>query len=157
MTPTWRGTVHWVSGPEPPLRTLLCPAWLLTGSRLEAQDRVSACGRDALRVAVTKRPGAAGRLALAHFPTGRAEALVDAELGILLRIAWLADGEMPDVTELVSLELDPVIDPARFAAPPACLRPAARPEDHRLRRAAPLAGVQRQGDSRPGHAAGSRR
>lgn len=119
--PDVEGTVHWVSGPEPPLRTLLCPAWLLTGSRLEAQDRVSACGRDALRVAVTKRPGAAGRLALAHFPTGRAEALVDAELGILLRIAWLADGEMPDVTELVSLELDPVIDPARFAAPPGSL------------------------------------
>jgi hypothetical protein len=115
------GTVHWISGPQPPLRTLLCPAWLLAGSRLEAQGHVSACGRDALRVAVTKRPGAAGRLATAHFRTERAEALVDAELGILLRIAWLADGEPPDVTELVSLELDPVIDPAQFAAPPGSL------------------------------------
>jgi hypothetical protein len=116
--PGMEGTVHWVSGPEPPLRTLLCPAWLLTASRLEAQGRVSACGRDALRVAVTKRPGVTGRLALAHVRSRRAEALVDAELGILLRIAWLADGEIPDVTELVSLELDPVVDPARFAPPP---------------------------------------
>ena len=115
------GTVHWISGPNPPLRTLFCPAWLLTGTRLEAQGRVSACGRDALRVTVTKRPGAAGRLAPADFRTERAEVLVDAELGILLRIAWLADGEPPDVTELVSLELDPVIDPAQFAAPPGSL------------------------------------
>jgi hypothetical protein len=115
------GTVHWVSGPEPPLRTLLCPAWLLTGSRLEARGRVSACGRDALRVVVTRRQGIEGRTVPAHFRSGRAEALVDAELGILLRIAWMADGEKPDVTELVSLELDPVIDPARFASPPGSL------------------------------------
>jgi hypothetical protein len=54
-------TAHWVSGPEPPLRTLLCPAWLLTGSRLEAQGHVTACGRDALRVAGDE---AAGR----HWP-----------------------------------------------------------------------------------------
>jgi hypothetical protein len=31
------GTVHWISGPEPPLPTLLCPAWLLKSSRLEAR------------------------------------------------------------------------------------------------------------------------
>jgi len=119
--PDVEGTVHWVSGPEPPLRMLLCPAWLLTGSRLEVRGRVTACGRDALRVGVTRRQGIAGRLVLAHFRSGRAEVLVDAELGILLRIAWLADGEMPDVTELVSLELDPVIDPAQFAPPPGSL------------------------------------
>jgi hypothetical protein len=44
---------------------------------------------------------------------------VDAELGILLRVSWLPpEDEPPDVTELVSLELDPVIDPAQFATPP---------------------------------------
>lgn len=43
---------------------------------------------------------------------------MDAELGILLRIAWLAGSEAPDVTELVSLELNPVIDPAQFTPPP---------------------------------------
>jgi hypothetical protein len=46
---------------------------------------------------------------------------VDAELGILLRVAWLADGTEPAVTELVSLDLDPVIDPALFAPPPGSL------------------------------------
>src|ERR1039457_259057 len=112
------GTVHWVSGPEPPLRTLLCPAWLLKSSRLEERGRVSACGRDALRVVVTRRQGMEGRTVPAQFRAGQAEVIVDAELGILLRIAWMADGEAPDVTELVSLELSPVIDPAQFTPPP---------------------------------------
>jgi hypothetical protein len=116
------GTVHWVSGPEPPLRALLCPAWLLKSSRLEERGRVSACGRDALRVVVTRRQGIGGRTVPAQFPAGRAaEVIVDAELGILLRIAWMAGGEVPDVTELVSLELSPVIDPAQFAPPPGSL------------------------------------
>jgi hypothetical protein len=88
------GTVHWVSGPEPPLRALLCPAWLLKSSRLEERGRVSACGRDALRVVVTRRQGIGGRTVPAQFPAGRAaEVIVDAELGILLRIAWMAGGE----------------------------------------------------------------
>jgi hypothetical protein len=29
------GPGHWIGGPEPPLRTLLCPSWLLRSSRLE--------------------------------------------------------------------------------------------------------------------------
>jgi hypothetical protein len=47
---------HWISGPEPPLPTLLCPAWLLDGYRLEVRGQVSTCGRDALHVVVTTRP-----------------------------------------------------------------------------------------------------
>jgi hypothetical protein len=31
------GDVHWVSGPEPPLPELLCPAWLLISSHLEVR------------------------------------------------------------------------------------------------------------------------
>jgi hypothetical protein len=114
------GTVHWVSGPEPPQRTLLCPAWLLTSSRLDAGEHVRACGRDALRVVATPRPGIRATRGPPR-PAGRIEAVVDAELGILLRVAWLADGEPPDVTELVSLEFDPVIDPAQFTPPPGSL------------------------------------
>jgi hypothetical protein len=30
------GSVHWISGPEPPLPRLLCPAWLL-GPRMRAR------------------------------------------------------------------------------------------------------------------------
>ncbi len=54
------GSVHWISGPEPPIRELLCPAWLLESSRLEVRGRVRACGRDALDVVVTRRPSVRG-------------------------------------------------------------------------------------------------
>ena len=116
------GEVHWVSGPEPPLPDLLCPAWALISSQLEVRGPARACGRDALRVEVTKRLGRSGHHVPAQFRAGRAEILVDAELGILLRVDWRAedaeDHAEPEVTELVSLDLDPVIDPALFAAPP---------------------------------------
>ncbi|MGH3410052.1 MAG: hypothetical protein ACRDRJ_47290 [Streptosporangiaceae bacterium] len=107
--------VAWTGGPEPPLDRLLCPAWLLNGSRLEVRGRVRACGREAIDVVMTRRPGRSN-----EEEPERAEVLVDAELGILLRVAEPgADGES-DVTELVSADFDPVIDPARFAPPPAC-------------------------------------
>jgi len=109
---------HWVEGPQPPLPMLLCPAWLLRNSRLEVRGHVTACGRDALRVVATERASLGERISLTP-RADRTEALVDAELGILLRVAWLPpEDEPPDVTELVSLELDPVIDPAQFAPPP---------------------------------------
>jgi hypothetical protein len=108
---------HWIEGPEPPLPMLLCPAWLLRSSRLEVLGHATACGRDALHVIATERPGTGEPLT--SLRPGRTEALVDAELGILLRVSWLPpEDEPPDLTELVSLELDPVIDPAQFAPPP---------------------------------------
>lgn len=110
------GQVHWVSGPEPPLPGLLCPAWLLVGSRLQVRGRVRACGRDAWDVLVTRRPGT--RRAVTGGLLGRVEAVVDAELGIVLRLVRDAEAPDPEVTELVRLDLDVVIDPARFAAPP---------------------------------------
>lgn len=42
---------------------------------------------------------------------------MDAELGILLRVAWMAGSEVTDVTALVSLELNPAFDPAQFTPP----------------------------------------
>src|SRR5258706_3986251 len=48
-------SVHWVSGPEPPIRELLCPAWLLESSRLEGPGRGRPGGRDALEVGATRR------------------------------------------------------------------------------------------------------
>jgi hypothetical protein len=32
------GEVRWFGGPEPPVRRLLCPAWLLEGFELEVRD-----------------------------------------------------------------------------------------------------------------------
>jgi hypothetical protein len=120
---------HWVEGPRPPLPVLFCPAWLLRSSRLEVQGHVIACGRDALHVVATERPGIGDPIRPARVRPGRTEALVDAELGILLRVAWLpSDDESPDdespddepsdVTELVSLEVDPALDSVQFAPPP---------------------------------------
>jgi hypothetical protein len=110
------GRVHWVSGPEPPLPELLCPAWLLVGSRLQVRGRVRACGRDAWDVLVTQRPGARG--AVTGVLSGRVEAVVDAELGIVLRLVRDAEAPEPEVAELVRLDVDVVIDPARFVPPP---------------------------------------
>ena len=115
------GDVHWVSGPEPPLAELLCPAWLLISSQLEVRGEVRVCGRDAFHVEVTRRAGLNRRKVPSQFRAGHAAVTVDAELGILLRVAWLADGVEPEVTELTSLDLDPVIDPALFRPPPGSL------------------------------------
>jgi hypothetical protein len=110
------GSVHWLSGPEPPLPELLCPAWLLVGSRLQVRGPVRACGRDAWDVVVTRRPGARG--AVTSVLAGRTEAVVDAQLGILPRLARDADGPEPVVTELVSVDINPAVDPELFAPPP---------------------------------------
>ena len=123
------GTVHWISGPRPPLPLLLCPAWLLTESRLDVTGLVSACGRDALHVVATAKPGLEDGRGPRRFPGDRAEAVVDAELGIVLRLSWTTSAGPPgsepsgpaEVLELVSLELSPVIDPAQFAPPPGSL------------------------------------
>jgi hypothetical protein len=131
-------TVHWITKVEAPLGALLCPAWLLTSSRLEVLGLVRACGRDALRVVMTRRPSIRDQQVRPfRLRADRAEVIVDAELGILLRLAWLIDDEPqvtedddepevteeeddyePTVTEIVSLDLHPVIDPAQFAPPP---------------------------------------
>jgi hypothetical protein len=113
--------VHWVSGPEPPLPELLRPAWLLVSSQLEVRGDARVCGRDAFHVEVTRRAGLNRRHVPPQFRAGRASVMVDAELGILLRLTWLADEAEPEVTELASLDLDPVIDPALFRPPPGSL------------------------------------
>jgi hypothetical protein len=115
------GDVHWVSGPEPPLLELMCPAWLLISSQLEVRGNARVCGRDAFHVEMTRRAGLNRRKVPSLFRAGHAAVMVDAELGILLRLTWLADGAEPEVTELVSLDLDPVIDPAVFMPPPGSL------------------------------------
>jgi hypothetical protein len=112
------GSVHWISGPEAPLPRLLCPAWLLEDSELQVLGRVRACGRDALDVAMTRRL----RRRRGPEPTDDRPApvrvLVDAELGILLRIAEPRGSGETRVTELVTVDFDPVIDPDLFRPPP---------------------------------------
>jgi len=111
----------WISGPEPPLRMLMCPAWLLRSSRLEVRGRVRACGREGLVVEATARESPRDVTGAARLRIGRTEAIVDTELGILLRVSRTDGRRAPVVTELVSLDVNPVVDAAQFAPPPGSL------------------------------------
>ena len=115
------GEVHWISGPKPPLRDMFCPAWLLTGSRLEVRGRTRACGRDALQVVATPRPSLYERRLSASL-SRPAEAVVDAELGVLLRLVQTGWDDEPETTELVVADFDPDIDPEQFNPPVGSLR-----------------------------------
>jgi hypothetical protein len=94
-------------GPRTPLRTLLRPSWLLTGFSLEVREPVTACGRDGWRVAATPRHGIRDRPAPGAPPLDRVEVIVDAELGILLRLEEISDGRPVDLTELANVSFDP--------------------------------------------------
>jgi hypothetical protein len=107
-----------ISGPEPPMPRLLCPAWLLVDSRLQVRGRVQACGREALDVLMTPRPVLRRAVAPYRVTRGPVDVLVDAELGILLRVAEPGGGGPARVTEMVSVDVSPAVDEASFAPPP---------------------------------------
>ncbi len=111
-------SVHWVSGPEAPLSELLCPARLLENSVLEVRGMVRACGRDALDIEVRRRPGRRDGSVAAQEPDTPVRVIADAGTGILLRLAEPGEDARPEVTELLTVNFSPVIDPDRFAPPP---------------------------------------
>ena len=86
---------------------LLRPSWLLTGFTLEPGEPVTASGRDALRVAATPRQGIRGRPSAGPRALDRVEVVVDAELGILLRLEEILDGRTLRVTELTDVRVGP--------------------------------------------------
>jgi hypothetical protein len=119
------GDVQLSGSPEPPFPTLLCPSWLLTGYDLEVGEAVSACGRDGVRVVATARRGT-GPAGTIRFPPFRpwppvrfdhVEAIVDAELGILLRCERRQGDRAAELIEFRSITVDPVPGPEQFAAP----------------------------------------
>jgi hypothetical protein len=81
---------------DPSLR----PAWLLSGYRLQIGDRVRFSDRDAWQVMATPRPVGHERR-----PLDRVEAVVDAELGILLRYAEIWDGQPLEIRELEGIRV----------------------------------------------------
>jgi hypothetical protein len=113
-----RKSVHWISGPQAPLARLLCPAWLLDGSRLEVRGTTRAFGREVLDVVMTRRPSLRTAPVSADEMAEVVEVLVDAESGILLRIPQLDEDDRPGVLEFVRADFSPVIDPSRFQPPP---------------------------------------
>jgi hypothetical protein len=112
--------VRLFGGPEPPFPELLCPSWLLSGFELELEGTAIAGGREGLRVVARQRRGIRGSPASAAAVPGRAEVIVDAELGILLRCQRIVQGQAPWVEELREVRLDPpeAADQTQFAPPP---------------------------------------
>jgi len=100
-------TVDETGGPEPPLEELLRPSWLLSCYTLEPGEQVTVGGRDALRVVATPRPGILHRPMARRRPRDRVEAVVDIELGVLLRLEEFLDGRTLRVSELTDVLIDP--------------------------------------------------
>ena len=119
---------------DPPCADLLCPAWLPARYRLELAGPAVVAGRHAHRVIATQRPVQQGRSRPrqsvprpAHrghqWPrdvTGRIDAAVDVELGILLRYELTYGGQVVRRHEVTSITIDPPqgADDQRFAAVP---------------------------------------
>jgi hypothetical protein len=94
-TPPGELAGRWAGG-TPPAAALLCPGWLLTSCELVVLGWATACGRDGIRVAATPRhvaralhrsQPAAGECQPPPLGYGRLQAIIDAELGILLQCA----------------------------------------------------------------------
>jgi hypothetical protein len=112
--------------PEPPVPELLAPAWLLLGYRLTVGEETTVAGRPGIAVTGVARTGpslgVAGTMllpwGLVRRP-GRVSAVIDAELGILLRreLSSADDDADEDVTEFLSLEVGGSSDPSVFTAP----------------------------------------
>jgi hypothetical protein len=124
--------------PPPPYRDLLAPSWLLTGYSLALGDEVTVAGRAGVQVRGTLRAvaaqttriggrpgrsvGAGGLFApiprwINGFPD-EVEAVIDLELGILLRCSKRPDDGPQQVTEFSSLDVPGRAEASVFTAPP---------------------------------------
>ncbi len=116
--------------PELPVPELLAPAWLLLGYRLTVGEETTVAGRPGISVTgVARTSPLRGLVGTTLLPWGlvrrpdRVTAVIDAELGIVLRRElWSADGDGDadadaDVTEFLSLEAVGAADPSVFTAP----------------------------------------
>ena len=124
--------------PRAPYAALLAPAWLLTGYSLALDGEETVAGRAGVRVRGTRRPVAApgirvsGRIGgptraglftpmprwmSASADQDEVEAVVDAELGILLRCSRRSGDGPPRVTEFRSLDVTGLADDSAFTAP----------------------------------------
>jgi hypothetical protein len=123
--------------PRAPYRTLLVPSWLLSGYSLEIDGAETVGGRPGVRVLGTPRPvtkpasrfGRLGQQAGGGLFAPRArwlrldhhdavEAVVDAELGILLRCAKRSRDQPPAVSAFTALAVAAPVDDSLFSAPP---------------------------------------
>ena len=116
--------IRFWGGLDSPFPELLDPSWLLTGYDLAIEGDTTACGRAAIRIAATARYGAGDENGGTRyrwppgFLPGSVVAVVDAELGILLRCESQHGEQAPEVAEFRSLMVNLEPDPAWFTAPP---------------------------------------
>ena len=108
--------------PQPPVPGLLAPAWLLLGYRLSVEGEATVAGRAGIVVTGVARPGRLGnRIASAVLPwesvapAERVAAVVDAELGIVLRRELRYPDGPVEVTEFLGLEVGGAVDPSVFS------------------------------------------
>ena len=121
--------------PRPPFRLLLAPSWLLNGYSLAVTGTETVCGRAGVRVLATPRtvlehgpwhwgeprgsigvmPGLGSRKWAVYWD--EVDAVVDAELGILLRCSWRRGDVVSSSAEFGSLDVGGAIEPSLFTAP----------------------------------------
>ncbi len=104
---------------RPPLRGLLAPRWLIACYELALAGDDQVAGRPVHRVTGTPRAVTTRRGSGDYHLLDRVEALVDAELGILIRSEQIFDGQPLELAELHDLVTDPpqASDPGMFRPP----------------------------------------
>ena len=110
-----------ISGDEPPCPRLLLPSWLLSGYTLTVSGGQACQGRDAIVVTAARRPVlCAPGPHLSRHLGDKADLLVDAELGILLRCEETFAGERFALAELTALVINAAeaADQTQYAPPP---------------------------------------
>jgi len=125
----WDGSSLWTVGglgasgsqcsnAEPPFPELFNPAWLLAHFDLRFTGHAEHVGRTAYAIVGTRRVTSLSRGVDAWFGD-QVDALVDAELGIILRYEVTGDGIGRELKEITTLRLEPpdVVDEAVFALP----------------------------------------
>jgi hypothetical protein len=109
--------------PQPPVAGLLAPAWLLLGYRLSVEGEATVAGRAGIVVTGTARTAQlVGLSATTVVSWGlvprpeRVSAVIDAELGIVLRRELRYPDGRVTATEFLGLEVGGAIDPSVFSA-----------------------------------------
>ena len=108
--------------PQPPVPGLLAPAWLLLGYRLSVEGETTVAGRAGIVVTgVGRTARLRGLSALTALPwdlvppAERVSAVIDRELGIVLRRELRYPDGRVKVTEFLDLEVGGTVDPSVFS------------------------------------------
>jgi hypothetical protein len=109
--------------PQPPVAGLLAPTWLLSGYRLSVEGEATVAGRAGIVATGAARTAQLGGLSAATVVSWglvprpeRVSAVIDAELGIVLRRELRYPDGRVTVTEFLGLEVGGAVDPPVFSA-----------------------------------------